>query len=920
MTVWACDPFGSEEPDPSFIVIRFGSPSMTVERGAVGTTTVRIFDSDFLGDVNLAVSDVPSGVTVALETNPLNASANRRTSLVTIAVGSSAAVGTFDIKVKATGVNLIDDTRTITLTVPPGSLALTAGSTTATLTPGGATTVPVTITRGGGYADPIALAVSGLPAGVTGTFSPATIAAGSTTSTLTLVADASAAQGAAALTITASGTGVNSQTATVSLTVTAATSPALALSAGPAALSVTSGASATSTISMTRTGGFAGDVSLALTGAPAGVTASFAPTTVLAANSTSTLTIAVGATTMPGVYNLSVTGTGTGVSPATTAVTLTVNAAPTITVSAAPTALPLAPGSITTSTITLARTNYSGDVTLAATGLPSGVSASFAPATLTGGTLTSTLTLTASAGASLGSQTITVSAAGTGVTTATVGLTLTVAVAPNFTLAATSVSAAQGTTGTSTVTIARTGSYAGAVTLATSGPLSGVTVSISPNGTTGTSATLTLTVGAGAPTGTSTITVTGTGAGLTGTVTTTFTLTVTASGTNVTWTFCNPARFPLWFAAQNGANGTWTPVTATGTSTRTYVFPINTLGGVAYAEDNGSGGVQMTVQYLSDTELAAQGSQKCATDPARTSYTATFVNVLTGQFANLSLGGSSANVTGPAASATVFQAPTGTRDLLAVRYSINLTTLAQIPFRGILRRNNTSTTIPTLDMTGAESFDIASAPFTVNNTLGESLTAISSLSTSNGQTASLAYGVLTGTTSPITVYGVPSSVLQTGDQHQVLITASAVSGGATTTRMIYQYNQQLAPRTVTLGAAPISFIPTTVSGGGYTRYASTGAWQSDYPDAVGIGYLQSSGNSWSISMSRTYAGSGASAWTLAMPNFTGLAGFQNSWGLSAGSMNWSWTTSGFLSGYNSFTNTFGEGASWRAASRTGSMP
>lgn len=85
--------------------------------------------------------------------------------------------------------------------------------------------VPVTIVRTAPFAGAVALTATGLPSGVTATFAPATIAAGATTSTLTLTVGSATVANVYPIVVHATGTGVVEQTATVSLTVTAAPSP-----------------------------------------------------------------------------------------------------------------------------------------------------------------------------------------------------------------------------------------------------------------------------------------------------------------------------------------------------------------------------------------------------------------------------------------------------------------------------------------------------------------------------------------------------------------------------------------------------------------------------------------------------------------------------------------------------------------------
>ena len=205
-------------------------------------------------------------------------------------------------------------------------------------------------------------------------------------------------------------------------------SPSFTLSASPSSLTITQGgASGTSTITVTDLGGFSGSVSLAASGLPSGVTASFGtnPTT-----STSVLTLTASATATTGTATVTITGTS-GSLTATTTVSLTVNAAssPNFSVSASPSSLTITEGSNGTSTITVTSTGgFSSATTLSASGLPSGVTAGFSTNPVTppaNGSATSTLTLTASSTATLGSATVTITGtSGSTAHTTTIALTV----------------------------------------------------------------------------------------------------------------------------------------------------------------------------------------------------------------------------------------------------------------------------------------------------------------------------------------------------------------------------------------------------------------------------------------------------------------------------------------------------------------
>jgi xyloglucan-specific exo-beta-1,4-glucanase len=203
-----------------------------------------------------------------------------------------------------------------------------------------------------------------------------------------------------------------------------AAQPDFSLSASPASLAVARGASGTSTVAIARTGGFASSVAFSATGLPSGITASFSPTSTTGASVTLTLTASSTATL--GGATVTVSGTGGGLTRTTPiALTVTAPAIPDFSLSATPASLSVARGASGTSAVSIARVNgFTSSVAFSATGLPSGVTASFAPASTTGnGT---TLTLTASSTATLGGATVTVSGTGGGLTRTTpIALTVT---------------------------------------------------------------------------------------------------------------------------------------------------------------------------------------------------------------------------------------------------------------------------------------------------------------------------------------------------------------------------------------------------------------------------------------------------------------------------------------------------------------
>jgi len=185
-------------------------------------------------------------------------------------------------------------------------------------------------------------------------------------------------------------------------------SPNFAISAAPGAVSVVQGGNGTSTITTAVSGGFNSAIALTASGQPAGVTVSFSPTSIAAPGSgSSTMTMAVASTTATGTYTITVTGTGGSTThTATVSLTVTTVASGDFTLTASPTSLTITRSSHGTTTITIHPSNgFAGNVTLSATGLATGVTASFSPNPAAG---TSTLTLTASRSATTGTRTVTI--------------------------------------------------------------------------------------------------------------------------------------------------------------------------------------------------------------------------------------------------------------------------------------------------------------------------------------------------------------------------------------------------------------------------------------------------------------------------------------------------------------------------------
>ncbi len=159
------------------------------------------------------------------------------------------------------------------------------------LAQGGKSTTTITVTPTGGFTGAVSLSVSGLPTGVSGSFSPTST---STTSVLTITANSSATIGPASVTVTGT-SGQFTKLMTLDLTVTAPATYSLSTSA-PTQGTISPGGSSQATVTIVSTNGYTGSVTLncsispAVTPAPSCSFGSTNPVSVTASGGTAMLT------------------------------------------------------------------------------------------------------------------------------------------------------------------------------------------------------------------------------------------------------------------------------------------------------------------------------------------------------------------------------------------------------------------------------------------------------------------------------------------------------------------------------------------------------------------------------------------------------------------------------------------------------
>lgn len=168
----------------------------------------------------------------------------------------------------------------------------------------------------------------------------------------------------------------------------------LAITVSPTSLTLDAGTSEDVQVNVVRSGSFSGNVSLSADGLPAGVTAQ--TTTVLPAEGSGDLTFVADETAEAATATVTIRATGTGVSEATTQLTLTVvegEPSGSFSFAFAADSVTLQRGVPDTLVIPITREGtFTGPVSFAAVGMPSGLTALFEADTVAGDTARVTLT------------------------------------------------------------------------------------------------------------------------------------------------------------------------------------------------------------------------------------------------------------------------------------------------------------------------------------------------------------------------------------------------------------------------------------------------------------------------------------------------------------------------------------------------
>ncbi len=192
--------------------------SRTVTAGGSTSYTATVTAAGgFGGTVALSVSGLPSGAACTFNPSSIVASG---TSTMSCSTSSSTPPGTYALTINGTSGSLSHNTTVaLAVNVPPPDFTLSASPSSQTVTAGGGTTYTASVSPVNSFSGSVNFTVSGLPAGASGAFSPASVT-GSGSSTLSVSTSTSTVAGTYSLTITGT-SGTLTHTAGVTLVVNA---------------------------------------------------------------------------------------------------------------------------------------------------------------------------------------------------------------------------------------------------------------------------------------------------------------------------------------------------------------------------------------------------------------------------------------------------------------------------------------------------------------------------------------------------------------------------------------------------------------------------------------------------------------------------------------------------------------------------
>ncbi len=874
----------TETENPT-ISISINPAAASVEQGSSTDVAVTVTGAGgFSGSATVTVDGVPTGVTGTV--GNVQSSGGNTTATATIAVGAGVAAGNYTLTVRATGsgVSAVTASFTLTVTAAP-AYGLSASPSQLIIEQDAQGTTNIALARTN-FTGNVTLSVEGAPSGMTTSFDLNPVSGNA--AVLTLAPDGTVAIATYTLTIRGTATGLADRTVTVDVMVTAPAAPDYLIGVNPAALTINQGDNEDAAITLTRSN-FTDAVTLSAEGVPANVTVSFSENPVN--DNDSEMTVAVGAGVPTGAYSFTLRSTATGLPDKTVTIDLTVEDASSYTLGLAPSTISVDQGASETVDVTITRLNFAEAVTLSVEGAPAEVTSQFSVNPVPG--TASVLTIDVGAAVAPGVYGLTVRGTSASLSV-TESLTLTVTEAVGFSLdAIAGLTVQQGASGVRAATITRTGGFAGDVTVTVTDLTAGITATVNPVTTAGNSVDVTINVAGSVAVGNYTATVRGNATGQPESTQTLDISVTTAAGQQVSLDFsvCVADERPVWLAYQDGS-GPWTPVSGVGD---TYTFNVAAAtAAIAISTQPTISTSSVFVYYATQAEMVAANLEDlCEEVQTGKTVNASVANIGLGEGATISLGEAFVDILSVNGSIAINDVPDGNLDLVGYKWSQTGASDRMFLRRDVNAAADSDIGLIDFDDIAGDAFFPQFATMTVTGGSGSGLSWASEYATSPSPGtcyyASLNDDFFAGAGTQFLVGGAPTAEQETGpngDFHYVAITDLG------SLAFVSEMFQTMAPRTIPFGAAlPAPTITDITGTAAYRRARVELTLPAEY-DETAI-FALTSGTA-SITAIATAAWLGGQTVSLEIPDFTGLAGWDDSWApTNASTTDWWFSASGW---------------------------
>ena len=292
------------------------SQSVSVAAGSPGTLGVSVALTTVFGSsasFDLGVSGLPAGVTGIFVPVQVTPGGSDNESTLTLTATSAAPAGTGDFIITASGTSGGCTATGMIQVIGSSGFSLSPDPLMVSVAPGASQTSLVTVSAVGTFSSAVALAASGLPAGVMGIFAPPSVTPTAMdptpTSTLTLDASASATPGTYSFTITGTAGALTQEILATVVVSEPEQTGSFTLSVTPARRGITKGDRGGFRVTVDRTDGFSAPVTLSVSGLSNKNTPSFSVNPVPESTARPQLTIVVGKNASSGDDEFTITGT-----------------------------------------------------------------------------------------------------------------------------------------------------------------------------------------------------------------------------------------------------------------------------------------------------------------------------------------------------------------------------------------------------------------------------------------------------------------------------------------------------------------------------------------------------------------------------------------------------------------------------------